>query len=274
MGLSGALFVALFVQWAVAQYRRAKIARAARDMIVTASLHNLRATSNMVQSVEKTLVATTLMYVRATLQLDTVVFRQLVTPEVMDALTPRESSLLIESLYGLSRMADSYDSIYRQVQFSIANPQYADIAIRRADGNWRIDVAGTTANLVNLLMFAVHCQNGSQISQHARELAAATEETRAAWRGIATGNEQAPDFERFAVVGRTSQLQGQAATERFGHVATVICWEHGWPDCPEASCRSPPNSVSPGSLGDGDPRRFSASHGWRHPGVELTGTRF
>lgn len=216
---------ALAVQWLVLLHRRRRIARVSRDMIASACRHNLRALDNMESSIAKTLSSKLPATIQATLRPSGAVYERLISPEVIDCLTPLEASAMVELVMDLSRAVDAEESVYENFRSSVANPLQPAQVIQNARHNWDQALQVARWNALSLLMMCIHKQDKHVTSANAR-LAQQTRKTRAAWRSAAYEKSDP----KLAVVGLTSHLKGVEDKE-FANVQTVTCWRHDWPEC-------------------------------------------
>ncbi len=96
------------MQYLVAEDKRQKLARVAKDMLGTEALFNLRELTSINSSLMRTAEAQKPVTIKsAGAGLRKAVFERLVNPEVIDALTARESGYTVETLFDLGGIEDA-----------------------------------------------------------------------------------------------------------------------------------------------------------------------
>lgn len=229
LGLAGALLV----QSLVAQERRRRFARVARDMIVTEAMFNLRELHAMNESLIQTATATTPMLVRSTgTGLRKTVFERLIAAEVLDAVSVRESGYMVQSLYELGGVQDAAETFYDRHRQRVEHPELAgaaDFAARKALQTWRSSVLVCGMNLMNLMLLTLHNNDGPLRNDKARGIAAATLADREFWRLLADENPEPNDT--YLALRASSDFQ-RGTDQSKAAAKGVVCWEHDWPECP------------------------------------------
>jgi hypothetical protein len=231
LAVTGALGVGLIVQGLVATDRKRKLARVARDMIVTELCFNLREIELMDRSVQRTLQSQGRMLIRnMSTGLRKDVLEKLVAPDIIDTLNPVESGFMVEVFYQLAALDDRFEFFFERYEDRVHRPAQGDEALQASIDNWQYARLATQVNLVKFLIFAVVNQRGPATGDKARALRRGLAAADFKWLRSVSERTLGGEDTDLAVVGRTSDFQ--TARGGWQNMAAAVCWEHDWDECP------------------------------------------